>query len=432
MTLPLNQGQTEAAEGFLSFLMSDDPELIISGPGGVGKTHLMSAMIDQIMPRYFELCGLMGTEPKYDSVYMTATTNKAAEVLSVATQRPTSTLASLLNLKVQEDYSTGATKLSRTGAWKVHEGKIIFVDECSMIDTPLRQALHEGTHNCKIVYVGDHCQLAPVMEPTSPIYRDNLPFFELTEQMRTNVPELQALNDQLRHTVETGEFYPIQTVPGIIDYLDDNQMQEKLFETFQVQNAASRILSYTNGRVNEYNNHIREIRHLPEHFTEGESVISCGAIRLKKYMLSVEEEVLLVSMADRTTMVDIAPGVQLEVCFSTILPKRGIVPIENVPIPMDRDHYHALIKYYQKKKEWHTYFKLKGEFPDLRPRDACTLHKSQGSTYDSVFIDLGNISTCHNADQVARMLYVGASRAKSNVYFYGNLAPKYGSIIQGI
>lgn len=432
MKLPLNQGQDTAAEGFLNFLLTDEKELIISGPGGVGKTHLMSAMIDQIMPRYFELCGLMGTAPKYDEVVMTATTNKAAEVLSVSTQRPTSTLASFLKLKVQEDYQTGATKLTRTGAWKVHERKIIFVDECSMIDSPLRRALHEGTLNCKIVYVGDHCQLAPVLEPVSPIYRDPLPFYELTEQMRTNVPELQALNEQLRVTVETGEFFPIATVPGVIDLLDDEQMQEELAKTFQIQNSSSRILAYTNNRVNEYNDHIREVRSLPSHFTAGESLISNSAVQFSKYMFSVEEEVTILDMASRTTMIPIDTGVELEVCYSTLLPKRGAIPIEKIPVPVDRDHYHALIKHYQKAKKWHIYFKLKGEFPDLRPRDACTLHKSQGSTYDSVFIDLGNISTCHNANQVARMLYVGCSRAKSRVFLFGTLAPKYGGVIQGV
>ena len=77
-----------------------------------------------------------------------------------------------------------------------------------------------------------------------------------------------------------------------------------------------------------------------------------------------------------------------------------------VPVPTNRGHFNDLVRYYKRNKNWERYFYLKQNFPDLRPRDAATVHKSQGSTYDNVFIDLGNISTCHQADQAARMLYV--------------------------
>ena len=139
--LPLNQGQQAAADGFFKFLFTPEKELILSGPGGVGKTFLMGYLIDRIMPRYFETCQLMGQKPAYDEVVMTATTNKAAEVLALATNRPTSTIHSFLNLRVKDNYTTGKSELTKTGAWGVHERKIIFVDESSMIDTPLRRAL---------------------------------------------------------------------------------------------------------------------------------------------------------------------------------------------------------------------------------------------------------------------------------------------------
>ena len=214
----LNQGQRVAAEGFFSFLFGSDKELNISGPGGVGKTFLMGVLIDEIMPRYFDTCKLMGIEPEYDEVVMTATTNQAAEVLALSTGRPTETIHSLMNLTIKDDFKTGRSLLVKTRSWFVHERKIIFVDEGSMIDTPLRNIILEGTNNCKIVYVGDHCQLAPVMESLSPIYRNNLPFFELTEPMRNNKQAaLMSVCNQLRNTVETGVFQPIQIVPGVID-----------------------------------------------------------------------------------------------------------------------------------------------------------------------------------------------------------------------
>ena len=101
----------------------------------------------------------------------------------------------------------------------------------------------------------------------------------------------------------------------------------------------------------------------------------------------------------------------------------------NVPVPVDRDHYNNLIKYFSKTKNWDRYFYMKNTFPDLRQPDASTVHKSQGSSYDTVFIDMSNISTCHNSTQVARMLYVAFSRARSRIILYGQLSPKYGQII---
>lgn len=427
--MTLNQGQAAAADGFFEFLFSDERELIISGPGGVGKTYLMSHMIDKIMPRYFETCRMMGIEPQFDDVKMTATTNKAAEVLAVATKRPCDTIHSFLNLKVQDDYSTGESKLTKTLNWHIHENKILFIDECSMIDKPLLDLIREGTHKSKVVFVGDHCQLAPVMEPISPIYRIELPFYELTEQMRNaEQPALMNLCNQLRHTVETGEFFPIQIVPGVIDHLDDEQMQIELNREFATQTHCSRVLAYTNRRVQEFNDFIRGIRQLPQEYTTGEFVVNNSAIQMRRRMLSVEEELTIGSLAPSTVLMPIEPGVGLEVRYATLTSRIGDV-FTDIPLPVDRDHYAGLLRYYKKLKQWHKYFVLKNKVPDLRQRDAATVHKSQGSTYDSVFIDLGNISTCHNPAQVARMLYVAFSRARTRVFLFGQLADKYGGLI---
>jgi hypothetical protein len=428
-TVSLNQGQEAAASAFFEFLFGPDKEFIISGPGGVGKTHLMSHLIDQIMPRYFEACQMMGIEPEFNEVVMTATTNKAAEVLSVATQRPTQTIHSFLNLKVQDDFSTGQQKLIKTNNWMVHEKKIVFIDECSMIDSPLHKLIHEGTHGCKIIYVGDHCQLAPVMEVISPIYRNPVPFYELTEQMRNRgQPALMNVCNQLRQTVETGEFQPIQIVPGVIDLLDDKQMQAMVAQEFAQQTHSSRILAYTNNRVMAYNDHIRQLRQLPNEYTVGEFLVNNQAIRLKAGMLSVEEEVTIDRLYDDVADIPMEGDVTLKVQYADLSTRAGGFHMR-VPLPVDRAHYKALMQYFKRSKNWHKFFELKNYYPDLRQRDAATVHKSQGSTYDTVFIDLGNISTCHQPNPVSRMLYVAFSRARHRIYLFGNLAPKYGGLI---
>jgi hypothetical protein len=292
----------------------------------------------------------------------------------------------------------------------------------------------EGTHNCKIVYVGDHCQLAPIKEPISPVYKKEIPFWELTQPMRTDNPHLLAVQQQLRQTVESGiqtgipKFHPIKLIPGVIDHLNDDEMKYALEHIFNQQTHTSRILAYTNNRVMLYNDHIRDIRKLPPTYTVGEFLVSNNATHLGPKMLTVEEEITVLNVK-ATKDIFIEEDVMLKVQCMDIETSIGEI-FTDVPVPIDRAYYAALVKYYAKEKNWPIYFMLKNDFPDLRQRDAATVHKSQGSTYDSVFIDLTDISTCRNPNQVARLLYVAFTRPRTRVFLYGTLSEKYGGLIR--
>lgn len=431
---PLNQGQTEAENAFFAFLFNDEKEFIISGPGGVGKTHLMGHLIDTTIPRYFDTCKLMGIEPKYTEVHMRATTNKAAEVLGKATGRPSGTIQSFLGLKVTENYDTGQAKLTKTNAWTIKYNMIIFIDECSMIDGQLYQYINEGTENCKIVYVGDHCQLAPVMETLSPVYKQGIAFYELTEPMRTNVPELQALNKQLRTTVETGIFQPIQIVPGIIDHVDDAGLAYELQQYFVTPEPVARALAFTNNRVLLYNDHIRHLRGLPPEFTVGETLVNNYAVQITRdTMLKVEDEVTILEISEQihkdTIGVD-DDGDDIDILYRNMKIRHGLGAVyDNIRLPVDREYVTNLIRWFAQRKNWNKHFGIKKQYPDLRERDGSTVYKAQGSSHNVVIIDLTDISTCRKADQTARQLYVAGSRARQRIICYGTLADKYGGLI---
>jgi exodeoxyribonuclease V len=427
--LPLNQGQEHAANVFFDFLLGPHKEMIISGPAGTGKTFLMGHLINEVMPRYQATCELIGTKALYQSVEMTATTNKAAQVLEEATGYPTSTIHSFMNLKVQDDYQAGRTKIVKTKNWRVHEGIILFVDEAFTLDSQMRSIILEGTKDCKIVYVGDACQLGPVMEAKSPLDGLNIPTVELTEPMRNaEFPTLKALCDQFRNTVKTQNFLPIHLDPGVIDLFDDTQMENALNNDFPLHDNA-RILAYTNNKVIAYNDYVRQVRQLPTLLTDGERVINNTGIQLSKKMLGAEAEVTVLNASNKISKVYIGDGADLEVQITDLVLPGGEIEFA-VSIPTDRDHYQSLLKYFAKQKNWERYFFLKNTFPDLRPRDAQTTHKAQGSTYDIVYIDLGDLSSCHRPDLASRLFYVAISRAKRRVIFYGDLAEKYGSIVR--
>lgn len=426
----LNQGQSNAVKGFLESLFDDSKnQIIISGAGGVGKTYTISVILDKVMPYYYKLCSEKGITPKYDSVHMTATTNKAAEVLGEASGKPTQTIHSFLNLKVKDNFSTGKSTLIKTKSWVVHERLILIIDEASMIDFDLYNMIQEGTKGCMIVYVGDHSQLAPVMEQLSFIYKCEFPFFNLTEPMRnSSKPDLMNICQQFRDTVETGVFKDIKIVPGVIDWLNGPQMEKEVINHFSTQTGTSKIVAYTNQQVINYNEYIRNLRNLPPSFKTGEVLVSNSAIKIAESYISVEQEITIVNQSNTTINYPIGRDSYLEVRESTISTSMGdILP---VMIPEDIEHYYNLVRYFAKCKNWELYFFLKNTFPDLRQRDASTVYKSQGSTYNTIFIDLENIGTCRNANQVARMLYVAVSRPTTRIILYGQLPLKYGQVVK--
>ena len=49
---------------------------------------------------------------------------------------------------------------------------------------------------------------------------------------------------------------------------------------------------------------------------------------------------------------------------------------------------------------------------------ALSIHKSQGSTINNVFIDMKNVLSCKNEEALRQLQYVGISRTKNNIYLY--------------
>ena len=98
--------------------------------------------------------------------------------------------------------------------------------------------------------------------------------------------------------------------------------------------------------------------------------------------------------------------------------------------PVDSTELINALKYEAKIKNWGTYFKLKEFIADVRLADCSTVHKAQGSTYQNIFIDLNDLSVCKSYETAARLLYVACTRATDHVYLYGDLAPRFGGIIE--
>ncbi len=441
----LTQGQKEVYQKFVQFLL--DPKennLIIQGSAGTGKSFLTRYLVEEGISQYMATCRALGLPIKYKAYDVCATTHKAVEALASQLTLPLgkqiTTVASLLGLRVTYNPKRKCEELVPYDQFScpITREHIIFIDECSMISRELFEFINLRTVKCKIIYIGDKYQLPPVKESISAIYTCGYPEVELTELVRNAGNQaLMDLCNQLKDTCKTGVWHDIHSVPGSIEIIKDGNKMEELFkEMFKEPNVKQRVISYSNKIVIGYAQYISELRGEKDYLTEGEWYVSNSFYKNEKalqdkhlhietpiqikevrdvlsneayYVLGIYNEDLINAKVLKLVKV-YSPAVGIawwDFCFTT---------------PEYRLEYMKSIR----KSDTALWNRAKVCLLDLRKADSCTIHKAQGSTLDTVLIDLYDISKCTQKDVTAKLLYVAASRAKNKVIFYGDLAPRYG------
>ena len=425
--LVLNEGQQQAADNVFHFLFDTEKEFSITGPAGTGKTTLMSYIMKTVIKEYKDAVDLMGAKGVVYEFHLTATTNKAADVLSQSTGLPVTTIHSFLGLRVRDDYKTGKQTLMRTRNYKVYSNIILFVDEASMVDTALYEHLMDALDDtCKVIYLGDHCQMTPVNEDLSPVYRNPKYSCPLVQPMRNaDQPALMSLCSQLRQTVETGVFKPIRGVSGVIEYLDEDTAHDFMERTFLHENPGCRALAFSNVRVQEYLSYIREIRGYETFFQPHERVVNNTSFDIGGDKIIPPESLYTISEVDHTVNSQIfkSQGDDFEIQHYRV----RLNHFENAwfNVPVDFQHVRDVKNVMARRKDWAPMFDVRDTFIDLRGSDAATVYKAQGSSYDTVLLDLNDINRAHTLDQAARLLYVGASRARQKLYLWGELSGRF-------
>ena len=420
--MTLNKDQQAVFMEVIKFINGPDKFMDVSGGAGTGKTFLISQIADGILKHQ--------TNKTMHSVAITATTNKAAAVISDAMPHRAGeigTIYSFMNLRVSENFRTGAVKIVPTPKWVVHSGLLIIVDECSMVNTDLFKYIMKGTDsNCKILFVGDKNQLDPVKENTSPIYSQGMKTGLLRIPVRNAGQQaLMDLCEQAKQTVLTGKFTKIQEVPGVIDFVDGTTLKGILEREFHMEDPSRRVLSYTNKRVIEYNSFIRQLRDYTEPFEVGEILSNNSSAELVgKTRLYTDQVVRVVRVTDDYMDKTIVNGEEIRMIMLDVEDVNSGV-VYQVTAFADNNVRALVLKFYSDNKQWEKFFKIKNAFPDLRSVSASTTHKAQGSTYDTVIVDLADIGKSTNNEQTARLQYVALSRPKSRLYIRGVLPERY-------
>lgn len=424
----LTKDQEQAKQALLAFLLSNDKEFQLIGEGGTGKSYLISWFNKEGYKSYVDACNMFSIKPMFNKIIVCATTNKAAEVLSSQIHMEVTTIHHLLKLKVEFNYKTGVSKLRKYKPDFIIANTVIFIDEASMIDKELYDYINTTTYNCKIVYVGDDCQLKPVANNFS-VFSLPIASAKLSQQVRfTDNKGIIHLAQQLRDTVISHNFTPLLADGKQVVYLDNTDFKQKVCETFKDLNPSARIVTYTNEKSKRYNDFIRhEVRNLKDKFTGGERFISANVLEdgEDRKVLGIEEEVVINSVQAFTEANDDIPFDY----YHLMIDVNHYGYLYNVRVPADTAQYTAALKDCARRKDWHRWYYYTHKFADLRPRDSCTIHKVQGTTIDDVFVDLTDISKCTVPDTAARLLYVACTRARKHVYLCGKLPKKYGGSV---
>lgn len=405
----LTPSQEEAKAEIIDFLLdSSQKYFVLKGVAGTGKTHL----INQVEKDFVEVEKLLTVTGVYkpQEWQYTATTHKAAHALRAAANRDTCTLHSLLSLQLKSNYRTGKNFLVRNSATTVDD-MIIVVDEASYIDYDLLEALEKYTVNCKVIFMGDPAQLTPIGLNHSPVFLAGFNTYTLTQVVRQSTKHpLSPILEHFRNYIlgHTESLPKITACPELVRMTSDEFNKTIISEfTSGWSSSKSKVLAWRNKTVTKYNQMLFTGVNNRSNFEIGDVVVNNKAIP----NIATDAEVEIVSVLSMFSL-----GVRGHRYIVNTGAKSVHVFVPDNPADYKK-HLNRAIKD-GKTEDVKT---IMDTWADLRPVYASTVNKAQGSTYDKVFIDLGDFKTLKDPNQLARLLYVALSRAKYQVVFTGDL-----------
>lgn len=392
--MQLTKDQEKAKQAFLDFYNSNERFFIIEGYAGTGKTTLVKYLIKHLPNK------------KYTPV-LTATTNKAAEALASTVGQSVDTIHGLLKLYIHTDFKTGEQSLRLSKSAQPLSDLIIFIDEASYIDYTLLNWIKKLTTYCKVVFMGDSLQLTPVKCSTTPAFNLECRKVVLNQVIRQedNSP-IKDICNLLRQTIKGSEFPKIGLDHKVLKYLDQQDFEQEILKEYSKSDWTPntvKILAWTNQAVNKYNQLVSKALWGHTHFLAGDYAYNNHRV------VDIYTDKLI-------KIKQIEPDIQYDTEGYRVL-------LNGTDYFMPKDFKLIKKKMNQAIKEGNTELaKHVSDFwCDLRPVYSCTVNKSQGSTYDKVFIDLNDIAKCKQSNTLARLLYVAISRAKHEVIFTGDI-----------
>ena len=465
--------QMKAYHALIEFINSpynvNDYKRALVGAAGTGKTYLVKALIKN--------CGL-----SYSTIGLAAPTHKACRVLNESIQIPNvkvNTLQSDLGLRLNfdvEKFDIDNPPFDPKGRIKIGNYQLYIVDESSMINRSLLMFLEKTckTYKCKIIYIGDATQLAPVGEKYSSAFK-GIKTSSLNQIVRQGEDNpISHLLDLLRYDVQHKTFTFLECITrNRCKFNNDNTKgyqvcNPKEFEHLVQINFSDeeltrnidyvKVIAYTNNTVSAWNKFIRNtIINGSEKsvITKNDLIISYVTLvnQFNDCIIKNSEEYILKDVVNY-----IHPKYNLKGFMVRFIAIHGGDVTSPIFVIDHKDNF-TIQMYVKLSREliqaaktapirvrsqcWKNYFSFKEscllltniinpvtrkiEFGrDLDYGFSLTAHKSQGSTFNTSFVDVNDIvfdkygNPYTDAEEINRRLYVACSRSKNKLYLkYG-------------
>jgi exodeoxyribonuclease-5 len=405
---PFTEDQQEAYDQVYDRLARGERFTGLRGYAGTGKTYLISRLVEQLLD---EDC----------AVTVCAPTHKAVQVLSdelgdapVQMQ----TLHSFLGLRLQPT-EEGEYELVAEEERDFTEG-VVIVDEASMIGREEWSHIEDAPFWVQWLFVGDPAQLPPVNEDPSPALDVPGPTLETIHRQAADNPILE-LATKIR-TGADGRFgSKFEDGKGVAVTRNREEFLDSVLRAFDTEAFAedathARMLAYRNKTVRRYNREIRAERYgaNADRFVEGEWLVGTetwydeGVQRLT----NSEEVRVKTASVDTFEADDQSEWTVWELKVRT--PGKGLTRTVHVLHEDEFERYEDALDRRREKAEddaskWERFFELRERFARVDYAYATTVHRAQGSTYDTVFVDHRDLRVCRGDERDA-LLYVAVTR----------------------
>lgn len=466
-TSSFTEDQQKAYDELMKFINNPFDEnnfcYALTGPAGTGKTYLISAIIAN--------CNLSNSV-----IGLAAPTHKACRVLgaSLAINKKVNTIASDLGYSMSLDLDNidiNNPRFAPTRPQKIGNYRLYIVDEASMLGRRVVDKIKEiaKSRQIKIIWCGDASQLYPVKEHYSAAFtgcktvaltqivrqgEDN-PISDLLVKLRYDIAHRkhtfieEITRNPYRFNDANTKGYQCLKRADFVNLININFSDEQITKNTDFV----KVVAYTNPAVNNWNKYIRNTS------IEGAEKAIITKNDLFMSYVSIVDRFLSFDIKNSEDYIvhDIVNYTQAKTGIKGFMVRFQAIHGGQISSPLfivDHRDQESINKFYiiakklisdaeqapykYRGEKWKNYYSFRdnnllltdiknmsGDIEFKKSIDygfAITSHKSQGSTYDTVFVDTLDILYDKNGypykdiDDVNRRLYVACSRAKSKLY----------------
>ena len=462
--LILTVDQQNAIDGILHDIQEPGARVVLCGYAGTGKTVTTATLVTKLQIAGLTVVVATPTHKARAQVEKALIANGADDFTCVTVHR-------LLGLKQVRNFATGKESFKpdlpgknmladgicnwsdylrdSEQSWSDYKKEnnvpidVVIVDETSMLHEELyRHLIAEAAHR-PIIFVGDDRQLLPVKEEKAcAAFVESGSIYNLTKVLRHDGAILNLATATRQMPIGRARFADVVGAGSkVVAYRRRDEWMGALLEMIILDEALDnpdfcRALAFANRDVEELNRRIHERRYgigAPR-YIDNMICVTVDAVpdptgggpllnsTTEVYVRKAEIDMFKAPYDDESTD-----------CWRTWLLQVQSFDsdkIEEVRV-LDRDEelrWREMQKQFadaakaqtddlERKKHWRMFFDRKDQIGRLEPASALTIHKSQGSTFQNVFLhwDIDGWGSAPSALQ-NQLSYVGITRAAESLH----------------